>query len=222
MQPMSNNKRPGWFIYPAWVVLSTISIPLAWVIAWVLISQTKKIVGATIQVGGTTRITEDYLLTYFFLPALGLLMGFLQYLLLRRHLQRMGWWVAVTTLGLLLTLLSGKFLFSPFYAAFGSAIWLRILTTALMGGALGLVQWLVLRQRVNHAAWWILANLLGWAIVGWGAATLSNQMVLFAVGTLLVPGTVTSLTLWLLLDRLPQHDDSRKNPLLNKSLETTR
>jgi len=71
---------------------------------------------------------------------------------------------------------------------------------------------LVLNPRVRHAAWWILANVLSWGVVGWGAATLSSQMVIPAVGIVLVPGIATAITLWLLLDRLPQRDGSGRNP----------
>jgi hypothetical protein len=199
---MTSNKRPRWFFYPAWVASSAISIPIAGAIAWVLVSLVEKVVGGMIQVGEYTRITEDYLSSYILLLVLGLLAGFLQYLLLRRHLPRMGWWIAATTLGLLLGLVGGRLLFSTLYSTFDS-MWSGILLTGVTGGSMGLVQWLVLRRRVRHAAWWILANVLGWGIVGWGAETLSNQMVVQAVGILLVPGIATSMALWLLLVESP-------------------
>ena len=79
----------------------------------------------------------------------------------------------------------------------------------------GLAQWLVLRQRVHHATWWIPANVLGWGVVGWGAKILPNQIIP-AVGTLLVPGIATSIVLWLLLDQLPQRERSGRNPPFNR------
>jgi len=212
--------RPRWFFYPAWIALSAISIPIAGVIAWVFVSLVVKVVGGTIQVGGHTRITEDYLSTYILLLVLGLLAGFLQYLLLRRHLPRMGWWIAATTLGLLLGLVGGRLLFRTTQSTFDS-MWFGILGTVLIGGSMGLVQWLVLRQHVRHAAWWIPANVLGWGAVGWGAASLSNRMVIPAVGLLLLPGIATSVALWLLLDQLPQRKVGGGNPPPNNSLEPT-
>ena len=217
---MTNHRRPRWFFYPAWIALSAISIPIAGGIAWALVSQVEKVVGGTIQVGGHTRITEDYLSSYILLFVLGLLAGFLQYLLLRRYLPRMGWWIVATTLGLLLGLVGGGLLFHTLYSILDS-LWFGILNTVLIGGSMGLVQWLVLRQRVHHAAWWILANVLGWGVVGWGAATLSNQMVIPAVSLLLVPGITTSIALWLLLDQLPRREGSGRNPPPNNSLEPT-
>jgi hypothetical protein len=217
---MASNGRPRWFFYPAWVASSAISIPIAGAIAWALVSQVEKVVGGTIQVGGHTQITEDYLSSYILLLVLGLLAGFLQYLLLRRHLPRMGWWIAATTLGLLLGLVGGRLLFGTLHSTLDS-MWFGILMTVVTGGSMGLVQWLVLRQRVRHAAWWILANVLGWGVVGWGAETLSNQMVVPIVGILLVPGIATSIALWLLLDQLPRREGSRRNPPPKKSLEPT-
>jgi len=217
---MTNNRKPKWFFYPAWVALMAISIPISFAIYWALISLITGAVGSTIQVGGQPHITEDFLLPYILWPALGLVTGFLQYLLLCRHVPRIGWWIAATTFGWSLGLIGGRFLYRTLYDTLDvSAIWFEILMTALAGGAMGVAQWLVLRQRVRHAVWWILANILGWGIVGWGAATLSNQMVIPAVGILLVPGIATSIALWLLLDQLPRHVDSIGNLPPNKLQE---
>ena len=219
---ITNNRKPNWFFYPAWVAVVSISIPITFAIYWVLISLVKESVGSTIQVGGQPHITEDFLLPYILWPALGLVTGFLQYLLLRRHLPRIGWWIAGTTLGWLLGLIADRVLYRTLYGTLDvSAIWFETLMTALAGGAMGLAQWLVLRQRVRHAAWWILANVLSWGVVGWGAATLSNQMVIPAVGIVLVPGIATSIALWLLLDRLPQREGSGRNTPPNNVLELT-
>jgi hypothetical protein len=194
--------RPRWFFYPAWAALTAISIPIAALVAWLVLTQVENVVGGTIQVGGRGRITEDYLLAYILVPVLGLVAGSLQYLLLRRHLARMGWWIAATTLGLLMGLVAGRLMLFGMHSTL-DATWLGVLATALIGGSMGLAQWLVMRQLVRHAAWWIVANVLGWGIVGWGAETLSNDMVP-AIGLILVPGIATSVALWLLLDRLPR------------------
>ena len=148
--------------------------------------------------------------------------GFLQYLLLRHHLPRIGWWIAATALGLLLGLVGSRVLYLTLYGTLDiNSILFETLMTALTGGVMGLAQWLVLHQRVRHAAWWILANVLSWGVVGWGAATLSNQMVFPAVVIMLVPGCATVIALWLLLDWLPQREDSGRNKPPNNVLEVT-
>jgi hypothetical protein len=77
----------------------------------------------------------------------------------------------------------------------------------LVSGSIGLAQWLVLRQSVRHAAWWILANVIGWGI----AALVAGTTYLLALS--IIPAIATSVVLWLLLDRLPYQDDGRNMPL---------
>ena len=220
----TNTRKPRWFFYPAWVALNTISVPIALGITWVFISLITKVVGDTIQVGGHTGPTEDYLVGPILILVLGLLTGFLQFLLLRRYLPRMGWWIAATTSGLLLGGLGIRLLIHTLLGDLDS-MWFAVLIVVLVGGSLGLVQWVVLRQRVRHAAWWILANVLGWGVLGlgWVGSSLSDQMIIPIVGILLlVPSIATSVTLWLLLDQLPRGNGSGKNPIPSKSLEPTR
>ena len=189
-------------------MLSVISFLVAWVICWALISQVEKVVGDTILVEGQTRITEDFLLTYMYFPVLGLLTGFLQYLLLRRYLPRMGWWIVATTLGWSLIFIGDRLLYRTLYTTLGAdSIWFAALMVVLVSGSIGLPQWLVLRQCVHHAAWWIPANVLGWGI----AALVAGANYLLALS--IIPAIATSVVLWLLLDRLPHKDNGRNAPL---------
>ena len=70
---ITDNRKPEWYFYPGWVVLSVISFLVAWATCWALISQVEKVVGDTMLVRGQTHITEDFLLTYMYFPVLGLL-----------------------------------------------------------------------------------------------------------------------------------------------------
>lgn len=219
---ITDNRKPNWFIYPAWIALNSLSIPIAFAISWTLISLVVKVVGSTIQAGGQTHITEDFLLTYIFGPTLGLVIGLLQYLLLRRYLPRIVWWIAATTVGYSLGQIVGYTLTTNLYGAVDvRTVWFKTLMTTLAGGAMGLAQWLVLRKCVRQSTLWILANVFGWVVLGWGMSTLSNQMVIPAVGILLVPGITTSLALWYFLDRLPKQEDNGENISPSNSLETT-
>jgi hypothetical protein len=199
---IADNRKPKWFFYPGWVVLSTLSIPIAWLISWVIISQIERVVGGTIEVAGRTRITEDFLFVYVFVPLLVLLTGLLQYLLLRRYLPRMGWWIAATALGWPLGI-------AVVYV--GYAIWPDALnanstwSAALVGAVIGLAQCLVLRRRVPRAGWWVLASALGWGLVRLIAGEVFTSLVeLLIIGA--VPAAVTGLALWWLLGHLPQHE----------------
>ena len=198
---MADYKRPKWFFYPGWVALSAISILLALAVYLVLISPIERIVGDKILVGGQSRITEDFLLPYISWPSLGLANGLLQYLLLRCYLPRMGWWIVATALGWSLASFGTRRLY---YATLSTtfdvnSVWFVVVKIILTGGTIGLAQWFVLRQRVHHAAWWILANVLGWGI----SAVFSTWLDLWVFG---VPAIATVVALWLLLDQLPWHE----------------
>ena len=202
-----DNRKPQWFFYPAWVVLSVISIPISWWIGWVIISQIVNVVGGRIEVGGQSHITEDFLFGYVFIPLLGLITGLLQYLLLHYYLPRMGWWIVTTIFGWLLfaivPLLLSVFAFFPTSLS-------PALAGVFLGGSIGLFQWLVLRQQARHAALWIVTSALGWAVAFLltDGAISSQQEVLIVV---LLPPIVASLAWWLLLDKLPYHDSNGGN-----------
>jgi hypothetical protein len=197
-----DSKKPKWFLYPGWVVLSTLSILFAWLISWAIISQIERVVGGTIEVAGRMRITEDFLFDYVFVFLLVLLTGVFQYLLLRRYLPRMEWWIVATALGWLLGIATVYLGYTIWPAALNAnSMW----SAALAGAVIGLAQWLVLRRRVPRAGWWVLASALGWGFLRLIAGEVFTSLVaLLIIGA--VPAAVTGLALWGLLAHLPQHE----------------
>lgn len=102
---MTTIKKPEWPFYGAWILLSVLSVPIAFVLSLLIMKLATMFVGDFIYVDSVPHITEDYLSSYCFVPLLGLVIGIAQYLLLRRYLPGMGWWVAATILGWCLGLL---------------------------------------------------------------------------------------------------------------------
>ncbi len=107
---------------------------------------------------------------------LGLALGIAQWLVLRKHLKRIGGWLLATTVGYAL----------PFIVVFPlgfpvtEPIWLAgVLMLLWFGVLLGVLQWLVLRNRLEHAGWWIPISIGGWllAFVLTGAAYVTNVYV---------------------------------------------
>lgn len=194
---MSMIKKPRWSFYPAWIILSTLCIPIAFIVDLVILKIITNFVGDFIYVDGVRHITEDYLFMYTFVPIVGLFIGLLQYGLLRRYLPHMGWWVLVTiggwVLGALLIIIS---------------VWLKFwtyesfeidLALILMGLSIGVGQWLLLRRRLSRAGWWVGANVLGWGLVGLISGDSLDQFGLLALGFL--PACVTVMILALLMKR---------------------
>jgi hypothetical protein len=96
---MTTIRKPEWFFYPAWIILTALCVPLALLLYFPIIRVIKLSFGDIIYVHGVRHITEDYLLDDSVLPLMNLLTGIVQYGLLRRYLPRMGWWVLATALG---------------------------------------------------------------------------------------------------------------------------
>ena len=201
-------KKPGWFFYPGWVALTTLALPVAWAITFIILDQVVQVVGGRVMINDRSRITEDWLAGYIFVPTLGLTIGLSQYLLLRRYLPRIGRWVGATTLGWLLASVIGYVsTFLPGRLLGANVNWFVLLMIALIGGFVSFMQWLVLRRRVPRAGWWIPATMAGWMaarlIAGEGT---TGPLDIWYLGIL--PAIATSVTLWLLLTPLsPQLEE---------------
>lgn len=123
------------------------------------------------------------------LMIVGLSVGVLQWLLLRRHLAGLQQWPIFTALGFAL----GAFAFPAF-----------------MGVGAGLLQWLLLRRNLNKTGWWPVINAVAWPVgymfgVSLGAALGTAVGSSFLGGLLgaaftgLIIGAITgAVLLWLL------------------------
>ena len=214
---MKDYKEPDRTLYLGWVVLTAISLPLAYIFSWAIIFLIMAIVGSTIQVGDHTGPTEDVVGSYVLLPMMGLSVGCFQWLILRRYLPRMGWWILATCLGLLLALGISRNL-SDLAHSLDFEIDNDLINSfiiVLLGGPIGLLQWFVLRRHVSRAGWWIFASVAGWilavlVVFGMVAVVDSNYSGTFSeisahalqfFAVTLVPAIVTSIALWRLLNQ---------------------
>jgi hypothetical protein len=116
------------------------------------------------------------------LVATGLVIGILQWVVLRQYLRRAGWWILASAVGWA----------GGWWIVFAVAPQeIGVLTEPLLGAAMGTLQWLVLRRTLRQAGWWIVVSALGWTVALTG---LTGQLVVGAV-----VGAVTGIALELLL-----------------------
>lgn len=125
--------------------------------------------------------------------AAGGVAGLIQWLALPDRFVKGSWWVWASILGWGLGFAALWYLFIGDY---------NPLLAGLAGGLIvGLVQWFEMRARVKNATWWLLANLLGWALGFWIGEYLGSSIhavVGFPVFGIIV-GLVTGGTMvWLL------------------------
>ena len=107
----------------------------------------------------------------------GLAIGALQWLVLRRHTPGINRWAIFTGLGFTL----GWLVFWPF-----------------MGIGVGLTQWLLLRRDLNKTGWWLVVNSVAWPL-GYlfgsvGGAALGN-----ALGSAFLGGVIGSILIGTLI-----------------------
>ena len=201
-------RKPGWGFWLLWVFANA-GGGIAGSVASFAVSITVGVVAALILalVGMSTgenafvnSVLSSVMLTTVFLAAfgtvLGAAIGFTQWLMLRQHVHKAGWWVPASAVGWIIWCL-GIVIATALTQSNGTASEVRLANNIIViaAGAIGLTvgvsQWIVLRRRVRSSGWWILASIVGWAIIGYLLAT---QGVTIVSGDHLDPGEVNITT----------------------------
>ena len=147
------------------------------------------------------------------LAMFGIVLGKLQYFLLRQQGYREKWWASMTLIAPFVAVIARL----TTYALFASSErWLGLLINIPMswrmpwdaigeiitiagGLGFGVTQWLVLRRRFHRAGWWMVATALGDVVFGFGNLGLSKAMYMYGVIEGAIKGVITGLTMiWLL------------------------
>lgn len=187
----ANSQSREWLLWTAataggWLVGTSINYLLS-----IVLSMTE--LGAALN-ADPADIPQSTLLLFMgvslvMLLIVGLSIGALQWLLLRRHLAGLQQWAIFTGMGFAL----GSFAFLAF-----------------MGVGAGLTQWLLLRRYLNKTGWWPVINAIAWPLgymlggslgAALGAAVGSQFLggLLGAAFTGIIIGAITgAVLLWLL------------------------
>jgi hypothetical protein len=100
---------------------------------------------------------------------IGSAIGIVQWLVLRRSISPVGWWVVASIVGFG----AGKALSDAALPGTTTLVG-YVLTGAVIGAVVGLAQGLVLRRSLRSALWWAPASALAWG-VGWSAIGLAEN-----------------------------------------------
>ncbi len=184
-------RRPGWRVWFLWLMAAALGWGLGVYWGWFDGTEPK-----TLQ-----SIPSVILAGYLGVAVGGILIGVLQWLVLRRHLARAGRWV-LASLGAAAVVGIVVFGVGVVNADVG---WLA--GVSVFGTVVGVLQWLVLRRRVPRAGWWVLASTVGW-VVGMPLGDIVGPPGLGAAY-----GAITGTALvWLLRQERPG-SDQRQRPL---------
>lgn len=195
----ANFNKPGRSFYLLWIGLTALSVPIAFLFSLVTLKFITDIVGDYVVVNGVRHITEDYLAMYALVPSISILMGIVQYALLRRYLLRVGWWILATVAGWFVGVL---LIALPNWLGWMDERLNNLdLIFLIMGLAIGVSQWVFLRRRLAQAGWWIAANVAGWGLLALITPNNSvGQFGLIALG--FVPACATAAALAWLMNRV--------------------
>lgn len=87
--------------------------------------------------------------------AIGTVMGFMQWIVLRSLMGEAGWWILATAVG---------WAVGQMVVNIVPLVGTVVVQGAVLGAVTGTMQWFVLRRWVYRAAWWIVMSTLGWAV----------------------------------------------------------
>jgi len=163
---------------------------------------------------------HEYFLKGLFIS--GLLSGLGQWVIIKSRLKGTWMWIFINILGIPLGLILGHYLYSGFislvipreevlaYAWIDIAYPFTVISVA--GIVLGTLQWLVLKNKVRAAHWWIPVSVLSWNIglylpyvalgsldLGLWSETWSISGAIFGVMVGGIVGTIGSVTIGLML-----------------------
>lgn len=190
--------KSQWFFYLRWFLTGAAALVISFAISLLLaVFVINDVFGDMIMVRGEWRITEDYVLGYPFIVVFGLVIGFLQALMLREKFPHLRGWVVASLPGWALAWFFLAYANQPLgdFDLPTSPGWV-----VLYGIAAGLLtvglQWLVLRGWLPRAGWWVPANILAFTSAALLLLIMVHFLQLFATASL--PALATGLLLWFL------------------------
>lgn len=193
---------PGLHWLPAWALLTTLAIPISWLLSGPLAAALLLFLELFLKpmVSAPSILDGSILRALGFLAALAMTIAICQWLLLRPYLPFAGWWILVTGLG---WLMAGLLYAAAITLSLGQDFLSNaglLLVFALLGAAVGLAQWLFLRRVIPRAGWWVLVNALGFASIAVVGRSFNSFLEL---AVLLLPGIISGTGLWLLMRQAP-------------------
>jgi hypothetical protein len=151
----------GWFFWLAWFLGS--------ILAWFASPFLAFLPIAAVWGDPSTALSEGSpaytaALTMLF-TVIGIGLGTAQWLVLRRRIDRAGWWILASGLGFAVIVPLNNALLGMMSEAANAAV-----TGAVAGAVAGLLQYLILQQRVGRAWLWVAIISAGMVVAGGGAA----------------------------------------------------
>ena len=184
---------------------------LAWFLASLVGYALGMFLGASVAYGLFDRDTFDGTMGLTLGIVMGTIGGFAQWVVLRERFAGARWWILASALG-----------FATVFSMGGTVrpnenpAMIGIRMAIAFGLVAGVPQWLILRQKVARAGWWVLANILGLLVAEMGfpisiaiSAATGNDNLSMLVAALVFAaayGAVTASALVMLLGQFASNN----------------
>jgi hypothetical protein len=198
MQLLRPAGTPGALWFTGWTLLTTAAIPAAMIAAPPLAVLLIWLYNLGVKAGFWASAPLFPAEAFGFLIGFTLALSFVQWVLLRKYLPRRRNWFLATGAGILLGGLVSGFAILGSSAKNWDPFWILAALLLPVGLALGLAQWLYLRRFLRNAALIIFVDVLAAASILVAGRTYTS---LVELAVLVLPGAITGLGLWLLLNQ---------------------
>ena len=146
---------------------------------------------------------------------IGLPLGFTQWLALRRILKTSKWWIISISIGLLIAIFIGKVIPDGFGPAWDDESIAALTVGYFVGGfAIGLPQWLILRQQLRRSSIWLLGSSIGTFASAW-FILVTDLINLSGILSIIIGTLIYSIITGLILSGLLAYNDQSQNKLTN-------
>ena len=197
----------GWRFGIRWVLLTVAGWTIGFPLGFVFVAVAGWIIG--IPEGSDSIILKLGLDNAALFIVVAAVVSLMQWLALRRVVQRAGFWVPASIIGFTISssihgVVCHVYGYPDDLGPLGALVWTLFF---ILGGTLtGLLQQRILRHQVRRSGWWVSASAAGWGLVviGFGIVSKILGVRLQVVGLIASSGLLGIVTGWTLIWLLRQ------------------
>jgi hypothetical protein len=203
--PSKIGNAPDWRWVLRWIVLTTAAIPAALILAAPFAAILLPVFNFGVDIGIITSIDPGILSLFGFFIGFSLTWSAAQWLLLRNYISSARQWFIATGAGLLISgIIAGTAAFIVSDVDLASS-WILAIVLLLVGGTVGMAQWLVLRRFLPNAVGIVIIDIAAACSLLLAGRSITNYLELLVI--LILPGAITGTGIWWLLKKsLPNEE----------------
>ncbi|GIV96695.1 MAG: hypothetical protein KatS3mg057_1352 [Herpetosiphonaceae bacterium] len=184
---MTSRRIQAWVFWCGWVLAGALGMGIGWTTGWLIDTA----VAETIA-DGVAAVTSSFAIQHIVQrtlngavigAAIGLILGAGQWLVLRCCLRNAGWWVVASAVGWAagwaLAQTTGRTIAGSLQQIIDwprSSSEITALVGMVAGTIIGSAQWPILRGKVRTSGWWIVASIIGAALLWLVASSISGRL----------------------------------------------